>query len=53
MNQVIKSSVEDDGMSIHRPAMTVPPSLPDIILVSQDVLYKEAADTDESEEGRC
>jgi hypothetical protein len=28
-------------MSIHRPVTTVPPSLPDIILVSQDVLYKE------------
>lgn len=54
MNRVIKFSVEDDGTSIHRPVMTVPPSLPDIILVSQDVLYIEIVDTSNKlEEGRC
>jgi hypothetical protein len=54
MNQVIKSSVEGDGMSIYCLAMIVPLSLPDIVLISQDVLYKETADTsNESEEGRC
>ena len=52
MNQVIKFSVEDDGMSIHRSIMAVPPSLPDVILVSQDVLYIEIVDTStKSDEG--
>ena len=45
MNQVIKFSVEDDGMSIHRSVMAVPQSLPDVILVNQDVLYIEIVDT--------
>jgi hypothetical protein len=52
MNQVIKFPVEDDGMSIHRSVMAVPPSSPDIILVSQDILYIGIVDTStDSDEG--
>lgn len=52
MNQVTKFSVEDDGMSIHRSVMAVPPSLPNVVLISQDVLYIEIVDTStESGEG--
>jgi hypothetical protein len=51
MNQAIKFPVER-RWSIHRSAMAVPPSLPDTILVSEDMLYIEIVYTSaESDDG--